>query len=46
MVLTEAARRILWLTDQAMTRGITGVGLKDDSEGALVGEASRTALAG
>ena len=36
MVLTEAARRILWLTDQAMTRGITGVGLKDDSDRVLL----------
>jgi ethanolamine ammonia-lyase small subunit len=32
MDLPEAARRILWLTDQAMTRGISGVSLKDDSD--------------
>ncbi|MCB8878660.1 ethanolamine ammonia-lyase subunit EutC [Acidisoma cellulosilytica] len=36
MLLTEAARRILWLTDQAMTRGISGVGLKDDSDRVLL----------
>ena len=36
MVLAEAARRILWLTDQAMTRGISGVSLKDDSDRVLL----------
>ena len=41
MALPEAARRILWLTDQAMTRGISGVGLKDDSDRVLLtGEAA------
>lgn len=46
MVLPEAARRILWLADQALTRGLSGVSLKDDSDRVLVGEASRTVLAG
>ncbi|GAB0114497.1 ethanolamine ammonia-lyase subunit EutC [Acidisoma sp. C75] len=32
MALAEAARRILWLTDQALTRGLSGVGLKDESD--------------
>jgi ethanolamine ammonia-lyase small subunit len=32
MALSEAARRILWLTDQALTRAISGVGLKDESD--------------
>ena len=32
MALSEAARRILWLTDQALTRGLSGVALKDDSD--------------
>jgi ethanolamine ammonia-lyase small subunit len=36
MPLPEAARRIGWLIDQAMTRGITGVTLKDDSDRLLV----------
>jgi ethanolamine ammonia-lyase small subunit len=36
MVLAEAARRIGWLIDQAMTRGISGVTLKDDSDRVLV----------
>lgn len=40
MVLAEAARRILWLTDQAMARGITGVALKDDSDLSLPGTAA------
>lgn len=38
MDLAEGARRILWLADQALTRGISGVALKDDSEGVLVGD--------
>jgi hypothetical protein len=46
MDLTEAARRILWLTDQAMTRGLSGVLLKDDSDRLLAGETRRAALAG
>jgi ethanolamine ammonia-lyase small subunit len=37
MPLPEAARRIGWLIDQAMTRGITGVTLKDDSDRLVVG---------
>jgi ethanolamine ammonia-lyase small subunit len=36
MMLEEAARRIGWLIDQAMTRGISGVALKDDSDRVLV----------
>ena len=36
MALPEAARRIGWLIDQAMARGITGVTLKDDSDKVLV----------
>jgi ethanolamine ammonia-lyase small subunit len=36
MPLAEAARRIGWLIDQAMTRGISGVTLKDDSDRLLV----------
>ena len=36
MVLPEAARRIGWLIDQAMARGISGVTLKDDSDRVLV----------
>ena len=36
MALPEAARRIGWLIDQAMVRGISGVTLKDDSDKILV----------
>jgi ethanolamine ammonia-lyase small subunit len=36
MALPEAARRIGWLIDQAMARGISGVALKDDSDRVLV----------
>jgi ethanolamine ammonia-lyase small subunit len=36
MVLPEAARRVGWLIDQAMVRGISGVTLKDDSDRVLV----------
>jgi ethanolamine ammonia-lyase small subunit len=36
MALPEAARRIGWLIDQAMARGISGVTLKDDSDRSLV----------
>jgi ethanolamine ammonia-lyase small subunit len=36
MPLPEAARRIGWLIDQAMARGISGVTLKDDSDRVLV----------
>ena len=36
MPLPEAARRIGWLIDQAMVRGISGVTLKDDSDRVLV----------
>lgn len=45
MDLPEAARRILWLSDQALTRGITGVALKDDSEGAALEGEARNAVA-
>jgi ethanolamine ammonia-lyase small subunit len=34
--LPEAARRIGWLIDQAMVRGISGVTLKDDSDRVLL----------
>lgn len=37
MPLAEAARRIGWLIDQALARGISGVTLKDDSDRVLVG---------
>lgn len=46
MDLPEAARRILWLTDQALTRGISGVSLKDDSEGALLEGGAPVAVIG
>jgi ethanolamine ammonia-lyase small subunit len=36
MALLEAARRIGWLIDQAMVRGISGVTLKDDSDRVLI----------
>jgi ethanolamine ammonia-lyase small subunit len=36
MTLPEAARRIGWLIDQAMARGISGVTLKDDSDKVLI----------
>jgi ethanolamine ammonia-lyase small subunit len=36
MVLPEAARRIGWLIDQALLRGISGVTLKDDSDKVLL----------
>ena len=36
MALPEAARRIGWLIDQAMARGISGVTLKDDSDKVLI----------
>ena len=36
MVLPEAARRIGWLIDQALVRGISGVTLKDDSDKVLL----------
>ena len=45
MPLTEAARRIAWLIDQAMVRGISGVTLKDDSDRTLLaGPAEALAL--
>ncbi|MCB8876539.1 ethanolamine ammonia-lyase subunit EutC [Acidisoma silvae] len=44
MVLAEAARRILWLTDQAMTRGISGVSLKDDSDRVLLAASAQGQL--
>ena len=37
MALPEAARRIGWLIDQAMTKGISGVSLKDESDRLLTG---------
>lgn len=43
MPLPEAVRRIRWLINQALTRGLSGVGLKDESEGAIAG-AVRPAL--
>ncbi|HEX3982709.1 MAG TPA: ethanolamine ammonia-lyase subunit EutC [Acidisoma sp.] len=46
MPLAEAARRILWLTDQALTRGISGVGLKDDSDRVLAAGGGPVTLAG
>ncbi len=36
LALPEAARRILWLIDQALARGISGVGLKDESDRAAI----------
>jgi hypothetical protein len=30
------SRRILWLIDQALARGISGVGLKDESDRAAI----------
>jgi len=44
MALHEAARRILWLTDQALTRGISGVSLKDDSEGVVIADETRASI--
>ena len=44
MALPEAARRIGWLIGQAMTRGISGVTLKDDSDRVLVGRAPEAKL--
>jgi ethanolamine ammonia-lyase small subunit len=35
----EAARRVDWLAAAALARGLTGVGLKDESDGALPGGA-------
>lgn len=35
MGYAEAARRVDWLAAEALRRGLTGVGLKDDSDGAL-----------
>jgi ethanolamine ammonia-lyase small subunit len=46
MDLTEAARRILWLTDQAMTRGFSGVLLKDDSDVRLLRASDAPAVPG
>jgi ethanolamine ammonia-lyase small subunit len=46
MDLPEAARRILWLTDQAMTRGISGVSLKDDSDVPLLRASDAPAILG
>jgi ethanolamine ammonia-lyase small subunit len=36
MALAEAARRVAWLTDQALVRRVSGVTLKDDSDRLLV----------
>ena len=45
MALPEAARRIGWLIDQALVRGISGVTLKDESDRVLVaGPAEARAL--
>jgi ethanolamine ammonia-lyase small subunit len=46
MDLPEAARRILWLTDQAMTRGLSGVLLKDDSDVRLLRASDAPAVPG
>jgi ethanolamine ammonia-lyase small subunit len=46
MALPEAARRIGWLIDQAMTRGLSGVALKDDSDKLLVAAPPETKALG
>lgn len=46
MALAEGARRILWLADRAMTRGISGVALKDDSDLSLPRTVAAQAVAG
>jgi ethanolamine ammonia-lyase small subunit len=46
MALPEAARRIGWLIDQSMTRGISGVTLKDDSDKLLVAAPPETKALG
>jgi ethanolamine ammonia-lyase small subunit len=32
----DAARKLVWLVDQALSRGLTGIGLKDDDHHALI----------
>ena len=44
--LPAAAARLAWLLVQADARGLTGVALKDDSSGALLGGAAGAAAAG
>ena len=44
MALPEAARRISWLIDQAMVRGISGVTLKDDSDRVLLARPAERAF--
>jgi ethanolamine ammonia-lyase small subunit len=39
LAIDAAARRIAWLMRAALARGMTGVGLKDDSGGAALGQA-------
>ncbi len=46
MALAEAARRIGWLIDQAMVRGVSGVTLKDDSDRLLVAPPSDAGVLG
>lgn len=42
----EAAFKLAWLLTEALRRGLTGVGLKDESSFALQGSATQTQIAG